>query len=193
MLRQCCATDDVVFGTVLSGRLQGVEGADQALGLFINTLPIRLSLADLSAAAAVDATYARLTELLAHEQAPLALAQRCSGVQSPLPLFTTLLNYRHSHVATGEQVQAEALAWDGVRTYPSEERTNYPVTLSVDDLGQGFGLNVQCLDLDPLRLAAMLDNAMASLTAALLTQPDQAMRSLAVLLLSDGRARAGAG
>ena len=72
----------------------------RSLGMFINTLPLRLRLQGLTAKELVEQTQRELVELLGHEQASLAVAQRCSGIAGSAPLFTALLNYRHS-VADG--------------------------------------------------------------------------------------------
>ncbi|ELP95462.1 condensation domain-containing protein, partial [Pseudomonas syringae] len=135
------ARDVVVFGTVLMGRMSGSAGTDRALGMFINTLPMRIDLGHQGAQASVKATHAQLSALLEHEHASLALAQRCSGVTGDLPLFSALLNYRHSG---DEALTTEADAvWAGIQVLNAEERSNYPLALNVDDLGEGFILNAQ--------------------------------------------------
>ena len=55
--------EEVVFGTVLFGRLQA-GAALQGVGLFINTLPLRLSISERSVQEALRATHERLGELL---------------------------------------------------------------------------------------------------------------------------------
>ena len=48
-----------------------------------------------------------------------------------MPLFTALLNYRHSGGSGVEQADAgEAMrAWEGMEWLRGEERTNYPFAL----------------------------------------------------------------
>ncbi|CAI8756612.1 Arthrofactin synthetase C [Pseudomonas sp. IT-93MI4] len=171
----------VVFGTVLMGRMQGAEAIDRALGIFINTLPLRVNIDGQDVRAAVNATHARLTTLMRHEHAPLALAQRCSHVLAPTPLFSTLLNYRHSHnVATAS---AETLAaWDGISTLHSEERSNYPLTMSVDDLGDAFSLTLLAsTQTDPQRICDYLHCALENLVLALEQAPQTPVNQLPIL------------
>ncbi|MFD1299932.1 AMP-binding protein, partial [Lysobacter gummosus] len=126
--------------------------------------------------------YAQLSELLEHEQASLALAQRCSGVQAPLPLFTSLLNYRHGHAATPEDSAQAMQAWSGMRLIGGDTRNNYPLTMSVEDLGEAFGLTVLAVaGIDPQRLVRYMEQALASLLSALEDGSQQALQELPIL------------
>ena len=123
----------VVFGTVLLGRMQGGAGADRALGVFINTLPLRVDVDAKARARRCNATHARLSALLGHEHASLALAQRCSGVAAPAPLFSACSTT--GTATTSRNTFPSATPGRASKTLANEERTNYPLTLNVDDLG----------------------------------------------------------
>jgi amino acid adenylation domain-containing protein len=143
VLAHATGQQDVVFGTVLSGRSQSGEGADTTLGMFINTLPVRISTGGTSVRQSVVTTQGLLTELLRHENASLALAQRCSGIAGPGPLFSTLLNYRHSRRADAVVSNEMGDGWEGIDVLRTEERTNYPCVVSIDDFDDGFEFNAQ--------------------------------------------------
>ncbi|WP_244121399.1 non-ribosomal peptide synthetase/type I polyketide synthase [Burkholderia gladioli] len=179
VLGRASGRHDVVFGTVLFGRLQATAEAERTLGMFINTLPVRIGL-DTGAEQGVTLTHRRLAQLLRHEHAPLVLAQQCSGVPAPAPLFSALLNYRYS--AALPEDDAAAQVWAGIESLDSEERTNYPLVLSVDDFGEGFGLSVQVAGAPGAQIiGACVQAALAALVAALEHAPRQCLADLPVL------------
>jgi non-ribosomal peptide synthetase component F len=145
VLSKLTGKDNVVFGTVLFGRMQGDAGASHAMGLFINTLPLRISVGECDVLTAVKSVHQGLSSLMKHEHATLTLAQGCSSVSGEMPLFSSLLNYRHNAVEDSGTVDESALS--SVRFRKGEERTNYPFTFSVNDWSNGeFSLDFQSVD-----------------------------------------------
>src|SRR6202035_5731888 len=180
VLARISGREDVVFGTVLFGRMQGGEGADRVTGLFINTLPVRINVSKEGVEAAVRHTHVLLADLMRHEHASLALAQRCSAVPAPAPLFSALLNYRHNPGATSSEERLQA--WDGIRMLRGQERTNYPFTLSINDLGEGLSLDAQTpASVGPMRVCEFMRTALEALVEALETAPSKAVQELEVL------------
>ena len=186
VLAKASGRDDVVFGTVLFGRMQGGEGTDRIMGPFINTLPVRISIGEEGVEESVRRTHTLLADLMGHEHASLAIAQRCSAVPAPAPLFSAVLNYRYNDVQTpSEEAQK---AWQGIHPLRGEERTNYPVFFSIEDMGEGFGLTAQTSSaIDPMRVCEFMRTALESLAEALDTSPAKAACALDVLPASERR------
>ncbi|RSZ60356.1 non-ribosomal peptide synthase/polyketide synthase [Massilia atriviolacea] len=180
VLAHATGREDVVFGTVLFGRMQPGAGAERSMGLFINTLPLRVRLGEVSVEQGIRQTHALLAQLMRHEHAPLALAQRSSALTAGTPLFSALLNYRHSGQPASDSVTGP---WaQGITVLAAEERSNYPFCLSVDDLGDGFGLSAQVAEpVDPQRVCGYVAQALEGLVVALETAPQQPARDIAIL------------
>ncbi|KAG0203257.1 hypothetical protein BGX31_003402, partial [Mortierella sp. GBA43] len=168
--------DRVVFGTVLFGRMHSGQGSDSAMGLFINTLPLRVDIQG-GVRESVLRTHERLASLLDHEHASLALVQRCSNIPQGTPLFSAMLNYRHNEAATTDHSTSS-----GIEHVQAVERTNYPITLSVEDYGTALGVTANVLSsLDPNRICGYMVQALKSLAESLDHSPDARMQGLDIL------------
>ncbi|NEE09684.1 AMP-binding protein, partial [Streptomyces sp. SID7499] len=163
--------DDVVFGTVLFGRMNAGAGADRVAGPFINTLPVRVRVDEQGVLAAVSAMRSQLAALMEHEHAPLVVAQQASGVAPEAPLFTTYINYRRN---AGQDLDER---WDGAmegtRLVFAHERTNFPVGVSIADDGRALVLFVDAVAaIDAEAVGMRLRNAVEGLVSGLETALD---------------------
>ena len=188
VLARVSGREDVVFGTVLFGRMHGGEGADRAMGLFTNTLPVRIRVGKESVEASARGTHSLLAELLRHEHASLALAQRCSAVPAPTPLFSALLNYVHSPGVVQAASSEARRAWEGIEVLREEGRTNYPFSLDVDDTGEGFALTAKVVaSIEAMRVCKFVHTALEGLVEALEMAPATAIGSIEIVPESERR------
>lgn len=181
VLAKASGRSDVVFGTLLIGRVDSGAAAHRVLGMFINTLPLRIRIGSTGAAQCVQETHQVLTQLLHHEHASLALAQRASGVVAPTPLFSAILNYRHTqtNIAGAEPSHPDL---SGTQLVSGKEFTNYPFYLSVDDFGDQFELEAQTNDsIQAQRVCDYMHTALANLSAALESTPEKAAAFIDVI------------
>ncbi|KAG0006016.1 hypothetical protein BGZ79_010664 [Entomortierella chlamydospora] len=177
LISRTSGKEQVVFGTVLFGRMQGGSGADQAMGLFINTLPICIDVGGNSVEESVRQTQSSLAALLEHEHASLAIAQRCSSIPAGTPLFSSILNYRHHSVqANGNS------SIDGIEVLDGKMCSSYPFEMSFDDFETDLSLSAQTVyPIDAFNVCEYLEQALLSLVDALDHSPNMSARALEIM------------
>jgi amino acid adenylation domain-containing protein len=96
LLSRYSGEDDVLFGSVTSGRPTELAGADTMVGLFINTLAVRTRVPhDQAALGWLTGLQDHLLELRGHEHNSLVDVQGWSEVPRDQPLFETLLVFEN--------------------------------------------------------------------------------------------------
>ncbi|MDQ3913981.1 MAG: amino acid adenylation domain-containing protein [Actinomycetota bacterium] len=122
-------SDDVLFGALASGRSAPVDRVERTVGLFINTIPVRIRI---PAAAPVGGwlrdLQSQALERRDHEHAPLVDVQQVAGVAAPAPLFETLIAYENYPVGDVWDEDDAGLRISGAA---ASENTNYPVSLVI--------------------------------------------------------------
>ncbi|WP_308404058.1 non-ribosomal peptide synthetase [Streptomyces rhizosphaericus] len=145
---------DLVFGTTDAGRPADLDGAEDMVGLFINTLPLRVRLAP---GESLGALAVRLQEeraaLLEHRHVGLADVQRWAGLGELFDTSMVFENYPLDRAELGTLAASAGLRLDEARAH---EGTHYPLSLVVHP-GERLRLRI---DHQP----DLIDHAMAERT-----------------------------
>ncbi|MFF8654658.1 non-ribosomal peptide synthetase [Streptomyces huasconensis] len=164
---------DLVFGGVVAGRPHDLPGAGEMVGLFINTLPVRVRLRD---GETTGELLSRLQDeqwrLAPHHHVRLADVQRAAGAAAsgPAGLFDSVLAFENFPRGSREPGDDGP---DTVRVTDVRDATHYPVTLAVV-AGERMLLSVGCRHgLDATVVAARVVRAFEQLAGDLATPVDR--------------------
>ncbi|MDG3009884.1 amino acid adenylation domain-containing protein [Rhodococcus sp. D2-41] len=183
LLSRLTGRADVVFGATVSGRPDELPGVESMIGLFINTIPVRV---DLAAEQTVLEHCTRLqresARLRGHGHLDLPSIQRAAGIPT---LFDTLLVFQN---APRGSVAEPVTTPDGVRFTPvdMDSLTDYPLTVVPYLDGEALGLVIEhradlLPHLDPREVGQRLLRVLRQLPELAAAGPDR----LDVLLPGD--------
>ena len=124
---------DVVYGTTFSGRPVELDSVDTMVGMFINTLPMRVKiLPDTPLTEWLAEIQSLQLRMRAFEQTPLVDIQRWSEIAAGQPLFQSLVVFENLP-QSGETGLSATLQVDEPQFY---EYSNYPLALLVEPAAQ---------------------------------------------------------
>lgn len=142
LLSRYSGEDDVVFGATVSGRPPDLPDAETMIGLFINTLPVRVRIRqEASVADWLKELQTAQAELRQYEFSPLVDIQGWSEVPRGTPLFESILvfeNYPISEAARGTGGTGVEIG-----NMRSAESTNYALTVAVMP-GRRLTIDIGC-------------------------------------------------
>lgn len=131
LLGRYAGQDDVVVGATVSGRSPQLPGANEMVGMFVNTLPVR---ARIDGACAVAEWFrelqAQLVEARQYEHSPLVQVHGWSDVPRGLPLFESIVSFQNQPIA--EVLRSVDLGLKVHSLVAHHTRTTYPLTIVVE-------------------------------------------------------------
>jgi hypothetical protein len=120
---------DVTFGITVSGRPSELAGVEQMVGLFINTLPLRIQLSpEKSARVWLQEIQEKSTAVRRYEQTSLVDVTAWSDVPRGLPLFETIVVLENYPVDRNIQDRAPGLRIENAEVV---DWNNYPLCVTI--------------------------------------------------------------
>ncbi|UCH93124.1 MAG: amino acid adenylation domain-containing protein [Candidatus Aminicenantes bacterium] len=146
LLQRYNNSNDVIFGTTISGRTAGIEGIEEMVGLFINTLPLRVQ--GSGGEKTRDLLY-RIDKALQmrepYEYTPLVNIKEYSEIDSKEELFDSIVVVENYPLDLSLRHEEDMLSLSG-NSYSMVENTHYDLTIGItvtgipgDDMEVNFG------------------------------------------------------
>lgn len=129
LLSRYSGENEVLYGVTVSGRPVELPKAESMVGIFINTLPLRVKLdAEMSLLSWLGKLQRQLLEIRQYEYTPLVEIQGWSEIPRGLPLFESIVVFENYPV---DQALSDWRKNLEIENLSAVDHTNYPLTISV--------------------------------------------------------------
>ncbi|MDB4896247.1 MAG: putative linear pentadecapeptide gramicidin synthetase LgrB, partial [Firmicutes bacterium] len=185
LLHRYSGAAEVLFGTTLSGRPVDLPGAEAIVGMFINTLPIKVPVPPRETVTAwLSDVQARHAELREYEYTPLVDVQGWSEIPRGTGMFDSLLIFENYPTEVADRAREAGLQ---VGQAQAVEWTNYALTIFATpgvDLRIKVMYDRSLIDQDS---ASRLVRHFRTLLAAIAANPEQRLSELPMLTEGEER------
>jgi len=179
LLSRYSGQEDVVFGATVSGRPATLAGVESMVGLFINTLPVRVQVSPTAYLLPwLKQLQAQQVELRQYEYSSLIQVQGWSEVPRGLPLFESIVVFENYPLDASLRESGSSLELYNIQ---SVELTNYPLTV-VAWPGRELLLQIgyDCHQFDVATITRMLGH-LQTLLEGIVAHPEQQLQDLPLL------------
>lgn len=129
LLSRYSGEEDVVFGAIVSGRPSALPKAESMVGLFINTLPVRVKVdPEAFLLPWLKQIQAQQVEARQYEYTPLVEIHGWSEVPRGVSLFESIVVFENYPIDAALRKRRADLE---IKDFHGFQRTNYPLTLTV--------------------------------------------------------------
>jgi hypothetical protein len=167
---------DIAFGTTVSGRPDEVLGAESMVGLFINTVPVRVRItAPTTTVTLLDQLQREYTQTLDHQHLALSEIHRVTGQDQ---LFDTFFVYENYPIDAAKFSGADGLA---VTKFEHHETNHYPLSVQAipgDELTLRVEYDTEVFD--TAEIEALIERLQRVL-AAMIADPNRPLSSMDLL------------
>ena len=179
LLSRYSGAEDILFGTTRACRHAVMEGAENVVGLFINTVPVRVHVStELALLPWLKQLRSEHLALREYEHTPLIKIQEWSELPGGTPLFESVLVFNNYDLAA--RLKAQGGPWQK-RNIRLIGQTNYPLTVTgYDDTEILLSISYNQQRFQDAAMARLLGH-FKTLLESMATHPEQRLAELPLL------------